>query len=250
MRALVLGLSLAGPSVWAQAPHFPSGAQGALIRQGWLIFTQTPKYASQFVGNKLSCSNCHLQAGTAPDAAPLWGAVPVYPRYQSKFKRVVTLEQRMQQCFEFSERGWQPPLDSQEILALSAYAHWVSAGRPLGQAPKGAGFAVLPPTHGDGDPLAGQAVYAHSCASCHGAQGQGLTQAGQQLFPPVWGLSSYAQGAGMSRPSVAARFIWANMPLGNAYSLTPQQAKDVAAFIDLQFRAPDPRKGLLGWLPH
>lgn len=246
---LLLGLALvlAGPA-WAQAPQFPQGQYGQLVRQGWHIFTDTPKYASQFVGNALSCADCHLDAGTQADAAPMWGAVPMYPRYQAKFKRVVTLEERLQQCFEFSERGWQPPLDSKEILALSAYAHWTAKGKPIGVLPKGAGFPVMPHTGKDADPIAGEQVYTAQCASCHGANGQGLKSGGKWLFPPLWGLNSFAQGAGMSSAAMAARFIWANMPLGKPFSLTPQQAKDAAAYMDIQFRAPDPRKGLLGWI--
>jgi thiosulfate dehydrogenase len=233
---------------WAKAPEFPAGQYGQLVRQGWQIFTNTPKYARQFTGNELSCSSCHLNAGTQANAAPLWGAAPMYPRYQDKFKRVVTLQERMQQCFEFSERGWQPPLDSKEILALSAYAHWTAKGRSIGELPKGAGFPVLPSTGKDADPMAGEQVYAAQCASCHGANGQGLKSGDRVLFPPLWGLGSFAHGAGMSRAALAARFIWANMPLDKPYSMTPQQAKDVAAYMDLQFRAPDPRKGLLGWV--
>lgn len=231
-----------------QAPAFPEGQQGALIAQGWRIFTDTPRYADQFVGNELSCASCHLAAGTQAGAAPLWGAVPMYPRYQAKFRRVVTLEERMQQCFEFSEKGWQPPLDSQELLALSAYAHWVSKDYPIGKLPKGAGLPVLPATGKDPDPIAGQAVYARSCMQCHASNGQGLVQGHRVIFPPLWGLQSFASGAGMSRTDIAARFIWANMPAGAPYSLTPQEAKDVAAYMELQLRAPDPRKGLLGWI--
>ena len=231
-------------------PHFPTGQYGTLIRQGWQIFTDTPRHARQYVGNRLSCADCHLGAGTRENAAPLWGAVPVYPRYQAKLQQVVTLEQRMQQCFEFSERGWVPPLDSEPILALTAYAHWAARGRPIGVLPAGAGLPALPDTAQGADPVAGQALYASRCASCHGDQGQGRSTREGLVAPPLWGLASYAEGAGMSVPATAARFIWANMPLGQPFSLSPQQAKDVAAYIDIQYRAPDPRKGALAWLPH
>ena len=229
-------------------PDFPPGQYGALVRQGWQIFTETPVRANQFVGNGLSCSDCHLDAGTRDNAAPLWGAVPVYPRYQAKSRQVVTLAQRMQQCFEFSERGWVPPLDSEPMLALIAYAHWTARGRPIGVLPAGAGLPTLPDTAQGADPVAGQALYASRCASCHGEHGQGRALAQGLFAPPLWGLASYAQGAGMSVPATAARFIWANMPLGQPFSLSPQQAKDVAAYIDIQYRAPDPRKGALAWL--
>jgi thiosulfate dehydrogenase len=246
-----VGVAIATPGARASTlPHFPAGQYGALVRQGWQIFNDTPRHARQFVGNRLSCSDCHLDAGTRENAAPLWGAVPVYPRYQAKLQQVVTLAQRMQQCFEFSERGWVPPLDSETMLALTAYAHWTARAKPIGVVPAGAGLPVLPDTAQGADPVAGQALYASRCASCHGERGQGRSLGQALVAPPLWGLASYAQGAGMSNPAMAARFIWANMPLGQPFSLSPQQAKDVASYIDIQYRAPDPRKGALAWLPH
>ena len=43
----------------------------------------------------------------------------------------------------------------------------------------------------------------------------------------------------------AAAFIWSNMPLGAGRTLTPQQAFDVAAFVNHQPRPFDPRDGRL-----
>jgi thiosulfate dehydrogenase len=160
----------------------------------------------------------------------------------------VTFEQRLQQCFIFSEKGNAPQITSQTILALSAYAHWMAQGQPIGAPPPGAGLVPIPAGVTDGDPVAGQSVYTARCAACHGASGQGLMQAGKTIFPPLWGLNSYTKGAGMSNPEIAARFILANMPEGGP-ALAPQDAVNVAAYIDTQWRAPDPRKGILGWLP-
>jgi thiosulfate dehydrogenase len=39
----------------------------------------------------------------------------------------------------------------------------------------------------------------------------------------------------------AARFIRANMPLGQEGTLTPDQARDIAAYIDDKPRPADPR---------
>ena len=39
--------------------------------------------------------------------------------------------------------------------------------------------------------------------------------------------------------------FWANMPLGNDRSLTHQQAFDVAAYLNLQYRPSDPRESKL-----
>jgi thiosulfate dehydrogenase len=74
----------------------------------------------------------------------------------------------------------------------------------------------------------------------HGANGEG-----KGPIPPVWGFNSYNAGAGLNNVQKLAGFIWANMPMGKERSLTHQQALDVAAFINLQHRAFDPREGRL-----
>jgi thiosulfate dehydrogenase len=61
-------------------------------------------------------------------------------------------------------------------------------------------------------------------------------------LPGVWGSDSYNKGAGMDRITEAAGFIWANMPLGQGRSLSHQQALDVAAYLNLQYRPADPRQ--------
>ncbi|HXF17413.1 MAG TPA: cytochrome C, partial [Burkholderiales bacterium] len=73
-----------------------------------------------------------------------------------------------------------------------------------------------------------------------GAKGEG-----QGRVPAVWGLNSFNAGAGLNNVQKLAGFIWANMPMGNERSLTYQEALDVAAFINLQYRAFDPREGRL-----
>jgi thiosulfate dehydrogenase len=85
-------------------------------------------------------------------------------------------------------------------------------------------------------------VYQTHCAACHGVDGEGLKSGGAYTFPPLWGRSSYNAGAGMHRDATAAGFIKANMPLGQANTLTDQEAWDVAAYMNSQPRPPDPRR--------
>lgn len=90
-------------------------------------------------------------------------------------------------------------------------------------------------------PERGQAVYAAHCQSCHGSDGQGLAIVGTYSIPPLWGPQSYNWGAGMHRINTAVTFIYENMPLGKSIQLTPEQAWDVAAFINAHERPQDPR---------
>src|SRR6185312_12377865 len=118
----------------------PAGPLGEVIRAGRAIFTDTPGHAKAYVGNGLSCSNCHLDAGRRADSAPLWGAWGMYPQYRKKNGHVNSFGERLQGCFEYSMNGKAPPLGSPEIVALEAYAWWIAQGAPVGKKLPGAGY--------------------------------------------------------------------------------------------------------------
>ena len=84
-------------------------------------------------------------------------------------------------------------------------------------------------------------MYTATCTVCHGATGQGSAFAGAQVIPALWGPQSYNWGAGMHTLDNAAAYVFANMPHGAAGTLSPQQAWDVAAWINSQPRPQDPR---------
>lgn len=243
--------SVARPPAPAAAPTaftppaesaIPDGPLGEVIRQGRAIFTDTPTHAKAYVGNGLSCSNCHLDAGRKADSAPLWGAWGVYPQYRKKNGHVNSFGERMQGCFQFSMNGSAPPLDSPEMLALETYAWWMANGAPVGVELPGAGYpkqgfkAPQPP-----DYARGEAVFQKQCALCHGADGQGQQVAGRNVFPPLWGPQSFNWGAGMHQLDNAAAFIKANMPFSRGDTLSDQDAWDVALFMNSHERPQDPR---------
>jgi thiosulfate dehydrogenase len=231
-----LGTDFHRPPPLASAPH---DKYGDLVRLGHAIFTDTPRQARRYSGNRLSCSNCHLDAGSKPNAAPLWAAFGAYPAWRAKTDRVDSFDERVQQCFRYSLNGIPPALGAIELTALAAYAHFVSHGAPVGVEMPGRGFPQVAKTGQDANRDRGRAVYRQHCIACHGEDG-----AGQAGMPPLWGFDSYNKGAGMANVTTAAGFIKANMPLGNPV-LTDQEALDVAAYINAQVRPPDPRKGLL-----
>src|SRR5260370_3854542 len=116
-----------------------------------------------------------------------------------------------------------------------------AGGRQPDKRRRGRGFPPLPNPPLPADYVRGTAVYAQSCAMCHGANGEGKSSDGHVAFPPLWGAQSYNWGAGMGSIQSAAEFIRANMPLGLGRTLTVQQAWDVATYIDSQVRPQDPR---------
>jgi thiosulfate dehydrogenase len=225
----------------------PNDKYGDDVRLGQKIFTGTHKYARRYVGNELSCSNCHLDAGRRPHSAPLWAAYGMYPSYKAKNDRNNTIEERIQQCFRFSMNGISPTQDAPEVRALVSYIHFLSRGVPIGVEMPGRGYPLISKTGHDPNPSRGAEVYGEKCASCHGEKGEGIknSKGGGYQFPPLWGFDSYNKGAGMANDEMLAGFIKANMPLGQGWSLSDQEALDVAVFINLQIRPWDPRKGFI-----
>ncbi len=224
----------------------PNDKYGDDVRLGKKIFTETYKYGRRYAGNDLTCANCHLDAGRRPNAGPMWAAYGMYPAYREKTDRSNSLEERIQQCFRFSLNGFAPALDAPELRALVSYIHFLSRGVPIGVDMPGRGYPQVVRTGSDPSPKRGGDIYKAKCTICHGANGAGEKKAGGgYTWPPLWGKDAYNKGAGMANNDLLAGFIKANMPLGQPWSLTDQEALDVAAYINLQIRPFDPRKGLL-----
>lgn len=219
----------------------PDNAYGRLVQQGHAIFVDTKTNASEFVGNGLNCTNCHLEQGRKADSAPLWGAYTMYPAYRKKNDKVNTYAERVQGCFQFSMNGKPPPADSQVIAALTAYSYWLATGAPTGQALPGRSYPEIPEPAAGYDLAKGKVIYVKQCSICHGDEGEGQKAGGAYVFPPLWGKDSYNWGAGMHRINTAAGFIQSNMPLGKGGTLSSDEAWHVAAYINSHERPKDPR---------
>ncbi len=214
----------------------PAGLAGERIRLGYEIVVHTQQYAKRYVGNKLNCTNCHLDAGLNPNAASFVGLSVLYPEYRPRADRTMSLAERINECFERSMNGKALPPDSSKLQAVVAYIEWLSQNVPRGSQVAWRGIPRINPSR-QPDPAQGKAVFAKKCSFCHGTDGQGTMAA-----PPVWGPNSYTIAAGMARVSVAASFIKANMPRGWGWSVSDDEAFDVAAYIDSQPRPDFPGK--------
>ena len=214
----------------------PGSQLGEQIRLGYEIVVNTQQYAKAYVGNRLNCTNCHLDAGLNPNAASFVGLAAVYPECRARNARVNTLADRVNECFERSLNGRALPPDSSKLQAVVAYITWLSRGVPSGATIPWRGLQRIgsqrPP-----DPVNGKTLFANKCAFCHGSDGQGTMAA-----PPVWGPQSYNIAAGMARVTVAAAFIKSNMPRGWGWSLTDSDAYDVASYVNSQPRPDFPAK--------
>ncbi len=244
--ALLIAIGSAVPAL-GDEPEFqppvehPPGPFGEMVAKGERIFTDTPVAAADYVRGRLTCENCHLDRGRRRNSSPMWAAVPIYPQYSSRSRQVVSLGQRIQDCFRYSMNGKVPELGSEVVIALETYLSWLSRGAPIGAKLPGRGYPMLADADLDPSPARGHRLFAEKCALCHGSDGQGTRRDGRYAFPPLWGPLSYNWGAGMARVENAGRFIKTNMPFGLGDSLTDQEAWDVAAYIDSRPRPQDPR---------
>ena len=214
----------------------PSGPRGEQIRMGYEVVIHTQQYAKRYVGNKLNCSNCHLDAGLNPNAASFVGLSVQYPEYSARLGRNVTLAERINACFERSLNGKPLPPDSSKLQAVIAYIEWLSQNVSRESTVAWRGISRLSPIRPP-DAARGKAVFVKKCFFCHGSDGQG-TMAG----PPLWGPGSYSIAAEMARSSVAASFVKANMPRAWGWTVTDTEAFDVAVYINSQPRPDIPGK--------
>ena len=231
------------PRGYAPPPEsaIPDDDFGKTVKLGEAIFRDPAAHASDFVGNSLTCSNCHLDAGRLANSAPMGAAYVEYPAYREKNGHVNTFEERLQGCFRFSMNGKAPPLGDKVLVALESYAYFLAKGAPTGEKVPGQGYLKLAKPAQPLDFARGATVFAAKCALCHGADGQGQKADGQAVFPALWGPDSFNWGAGMGSIKNASGFIKAAMPLGQGGSLSDQEAWDVAMFMDSHERPQDPR---------
>ena len=215
-----------------------TSAEADLVRRGYRLFTDTPSEAARLSHNRLSCNNCHLNAGQRELSRPLVGVDAMFPEHNKRAGRDFTLEDRIIGCFMRSENATggseRPEPDAPEVAALAAYLRWLSRGYPKGENPSWrkkntiAAGRLIPVDQLD--PVKGEAVYREKCQSCHGLDGQGV-QIGDKKAGPLWGPESWNDGAGAARTYTLAGIVRYAMPYLAPGSLTDEEAQHVAAFI-------------------
>jgi len=236
---------------WAASAETPSrklpeGPLGAVIQLGEELVEKTVTHpmSKEFVGNQLNCTSCHLKNGTDPHAATFLGVATAYPAWAPREKRVITLEDRVLNCFMRSCNGVRPPLGSEVSVAITAYITWLSTDQPVKMnAKQSLGPLAIPTLKVDtmqANLERGKFLYSKRCASCHREDGQG--EDGQ---PPVWGPNSYNDGAGLANNLKLASWLKVAMPLDET-DLTEQEALDLAAYLNSHER---PRFQLKDHLP-
>jgi thiosulfate dehydrogenase len=231
-------------------PSLEGTEEAAQIRWGFRIFMETPGEAPRFAHGRVTCGNCHLNAGQRERALPLVGVSSVYPEHNRRAGRPFTLEDRIIDCFTRSENGTETPDDlptpeSPEVAAVAAYLRWLSRDYPAGTPLPWRGRNVIAADEllpmQELDPQRGQALFEDRCTSCHGVDGQGV-QIGDKRAGPLWGGDSWNDGAGAARVYTLAGIIRHMMPYLDPGSLTDEEAQHIAAYITSKERPAYPFK--------
>ena len=213
------------------------------IRYGQELIAHTARYlgpkgsGKKIMGSRMTCQNCHLDAGKKPYGISLEAVHVRYPSYRAREGKVLTVADRINNCIERPMNGKPLDPDSREMRAMQAYFYSLSAGRPVATVREGDQLNDLVrfPARA-ADPERGAVLFKANCVKCHEANGQGKLADDQieYVYPPLWGPESFNAGSNMNRISKMATFIKANMPFGTNYdkpAFTDEETFDVAAFV-------------------
>jgi len=233
---------------WRQLEFFkknPPGddAFGKEVAYGADLFVNTPYYIGKngikgrYQGNRLTCQNCHIHAGTKPWGNAITSSHVRLPEYRAREGRVINMADRINACIQNPMIGRPLPLDSHEMRAFQAFLYWLAKGKTVGEDVPTDRLRSLPHLDRPADPVRGQAIFEKHCQSCHQADGSGILREDKiaYVYPPLWGSDSFGAGSSMQRLTLMASFVKRNMPYNVASHdkpvLTDEEAYDVSAYV-------------------
>lgn len=235
----------------------PESKFGEAVKYGRQLMLNTAYYIGpegikgKYLGNKISCTNCHQDAGTKLYSFNLMKSHEDYPQYRAREGKILTLAERINNCVMRPQNGVKPlPLDGEEMIAFLSYLKWINSFVPKGEEPfKGQKNKTLDLPSVAASPERGALLYDVHCVRCHGKDGAGVLAADQHAYryPPLWGAQSYQPGSSMHRVIKQAQWLKANMPYDKATAdapvLTDADALDIASFInsDQLHKRPNPK---------
>ena len=221
-----------------------------LIQYGRDLIAHTSDYLGpqgtvRPISNGMNCQNCHLDGGAKPFGNNYSAVVATYPKFRARSGATETIVKRVNDCLQRSLNGQELDSTSLEMQAILAYFRWLGQAVPKAKTPKGSGLLKLKFLNRAANLDSGRLVFIEKCQRCHGSDGQGLPmpEGNNRRYPPLWGLGSYNEGAGLYRLASFAGYVKANMPFGATYGnpqLSDAEAWDVAAFVNTQPRPKHP----------
>jgi thiosulfate dehydrogenase len=169
LLALAIGV-VTGYFLWGRQPDWyaghdpgtlPASPENDLIRYGRELVVNTAMHigpsaadaSARLAGNNLACTNCHINAGLEPFAAPFVSTFTSYPLVVDD--RYLTLVARINGCMTRSMNGKALPDHSREMDAIVSYIEFVGKGAPQDMRIEGMGLKVLKPAEETRRPVRG-----------------------------------------------------------------------------------------------
>ena len=238
----------------------PKDKTGAEILYGRDLILHTAHYLGpdgvvmKLCGNKMNCRNCHLDAGTRPFSSSFLETYLKYPQYRAREGMVLTIEDRINNCFERPMNGKILPYDSREMRAIVSYFRWLCEGKAVSYKDDSLHLGEIKLLDRAASVENGKNIYNKKCVTCHQADGEGLLTPDKStyIYPPLWGMQSFAAGSSAHRIIREARFVKWSMPYLDKRTtpqLTDEEAFDVVAFIDCDSIHPRPYRPLANDCP-
>ena len=91
-----------------------------------------------FGGNGKACVSCHLAGGTEPGKMPNGKSIPslanaatIFPRFQQRSGKVITLTDQIRSCATNALQGTPPDYGSEELNSLASYITSLAQGKPM-----------------------------------------------------------------------------------------------------------------------
>ena len=91
-----------------------------------------------FGGNGKNCLSCHVNGGVGPGKGPNGNAIPslsnaatIFPRFNPKANKVITLEDQVRNCIAGGLQGHPPAYGSEQLTQLVSYVSSLAQGKPL-----------------------------------------------------------------------------------------------------------------------
>lgn len=229
----------------------PQGPERDAITYGMRLFMNTHKYLGtngsvmKVSTNDVDCKNCHINGGIKPNGLPLFTVVSHYPNFRPREGRILSIQDRINNCFVNPLLGHELDVKSKEMYAITMYLKWLwdCNGNKMNLA--GDIPVTIPWIDRAADLEKGEIGYAKYCARCHMPNGEGVPNPteGGYVYPPVWGMKSFSLGSSMHRIGKMAAFIKYNMPNDKHITkeqLTDEEAYDIAAFVNYEKIHPRP----------
>ena len=91
-----------------------------------------------FGGNGKNCQSCHVDGGVGLGKLPNGTAIPslsnaatIFPRFNTKANKVITLEDQIRNCIAGALQGKPPTYGSEQLTQLVSYVTSLAQGKPL-----------------------------------------------------------------------------------------------------------------------